>query len=341
MRHEKPLAVLRLARLLAGSAEGLTLDEMAREAGVDRRTAERMRDVVRELFPQLEEVRDGRAKRFRIAGGLDGFLQAPSVDELAELQGAIAALDQAGGAARAELLRALAGKINAALRASARLRMAPDLEALAGAEALVMQVGPRPMVDGETLATVREALKAMRVCVFRYASAGGGAARERQVIPYGILFGRTYYLVGPQVGMARPVLWRFDRIGDLELGEACDGPPEGFSLEAYAARSFGAFQEKREYIVLRFSPEAAADARRFVFHPSQQLAEEDDGSLTVSFRAGGLLELVRHLITWGDMVEILAPERLKALMVTTLETALAKHAKPLLPLREKVARSAG
>ncbi|MGI9170713.1 MAG: WYL domain-containing protein, partial [Caulobacteraceae bacterium] len=154
-----------------------------------------------------------------------------------------------------------------------------------------------------------------------------GAARRREVIPYGILFGRAYYLVGPQVGMARPVLWRFDRIGELELGEACEGPPAGFSLEAYAARSFGTFQEKREDIVLRFAPAAAADARRFVFHPSQRVTEETDGALAVRFRAGGMVELVRHLIGWGEAVEIVAPDRLRALMVETLETALAKHGK--------------
>lgn len=324
MRHEKTLAVLRLARAMAGSAEGLTLGEMAAEAGVDRRTAERMRDVVRELFPQLEEVRDGRAKRFRIAGGLDGFLQAPSADELAELQGAIATLDQAGGEARADLLRSLSDKIRAALRASARRRIDPDLDVLAGAQSLVMQVGPRPMADGATLGKVREALKAMRVCAFRYAAANG-AARRREVIPYGILFGRAWYLVGPQVGMTKPVLWRFDRIGDLELGEACGGAPEAFNLAKYAARSFGTFQEKREDIALRFSPAAADDARRFLFHPTQQVTDEDDGALTVRFRAGGLLELVHHLIGWGDTVEIVAPPRLSALMVETLETALAKH----------------
>ena len=59
MRHEKAADLLKLALLLAGSAEGLTLDEMAREIGVGRRTVERMRDALRELFPQLEEV--GRA----------------------------------------------------------------------------------------------------------------------------------------------------------------------------------------------------------------------------------------------------------------------------------------
>ena len=85
MRLEKATALLELARALAGSAEGLSLDEMATCARVDRRTAERMRDALRLLFPQLEELVDGRTKRFRIPGGLDGFAQAPTPDELAEL----------------------------------------------------------------------------------------------------------------------------------------------------------------------------------------------------------------------------------------------------------------
>ena len=85
MRHEKAETLLRLARALAASAEGLTLEEMAREAGVGRRTAERMRDALWALFPQMEEVPDPPTKRFRIPNGLDGLFQNPSVEELAEL----------------------------------------------------------------------------------------------------------------------------------------------------------------------------------------------------------------------------------------------------------------
>ena len=107
MRLEKAAALLALARRLAASSEGMTLDEVAAEAGVDRRTAERMRDALRALFPQLEEIPEGRAKRFRIAGGLDGFAQAPTPDEMAELQVAIRALEAPGGMARAALLRSL------------------------------------------------------------------------------------------------------------------------------------------------------------------------------------------------------------------------------------------
>ena len=85
MRHEKAESLLNLARALAATPEGLTLEEMAREAGVGRRTAERMRDALWALFPQMEEIADPPTKRFKIPHGLDGLFQSPSAEELAEL----------------------------------------------------------------------------------------------------------------------------------------------------------------------------------------------------------------------------------------------------------------
>ena len=78
MRHEKATRLLDLARMLAGSAEGLTLDEMAAALGVGRRTAERMRDAVWAAFPQMEAIDDPPTKRFRIPAGLDGVFQTPT-----------------------------------------------------------------------------------------------------------------------------------------------------------------------------------------------------------------------------------------------------------------------
>ena len=72
MRHDKAAMVIDLARRMAASAEGLTLDDMARETGMARRTVERMRDAVLQLFPTAEEVSDPPTKRWRIRGGLSG-----------------------------------------------------------------------------------------------------------------------------------------------------------------------------------------------------------------------------------------------------------------------------
>ena len=45
--------------------------------------------------------------------------------------------------------------------------------------------------------------------------------------------------------------------------------------------------------------------------PSQTLIENEDGSLTVQFRAGGLNEMCWHLFTWGTGVTVAKPIELR------------------------------
>lgn len=40
---------------------------------------------------------------------------------------------------------------------------------------------------------------------------------RRKVSPWGILYGHAYYLVGPVTGKRKPVLWRFDKIIDIQI----------------------------------------------------------------------------------------------------------------------------
>ena len=65
-RNEKLHRLLTLVHALSESAEGLTLDEMAEVIEADRRTAERLRDVIAVHF-DLEDRQDDRRKRFRLS----------------------------------------------------------------------------------------------------------------------------------------------------------------------------------------------------------------------------------------------------------------------------------
>ncbi len=316
--------MLDLARSLAASAEGLTLEEMAREAGVGRRTAERMRDALWSLFPQMEEVSDPPTKRFRIPHGLDGLFQSPNAEELVELAKAADQLAAAGAPARAEALRTLEKKVRSAMRSGALRRLGPDVEALARAETIAVQAGPRPAEDPMMIGAIRQAVMAMRAIRFRY-SGGSRQGQTRDAAPYGIMFGRANYLVAAELGSDEPRNYRLDRIEDLEVLELTAGPPEGFSLQDYASRSFGIYQGEVQEIVLRALPEAAEDALRWRFHPSQVVEPQADGSVVVRFWATGLLELAWHLFSWGDRVQVVRPEELRRVMVEELERALARH----------------
>ncbi|MFH1555880.1 MAG: WYL domain-containing protein [Pseudomonadota bacterium] len=325
VRLEKAANLLRLAVELAGSAEGWSLEGIERYFSVNRRTAERMRDAVRDLFPSFETLTDGRHRRFRIQGGLSSFLTAPSVSELAELETAVRSLEQTGHGARAVLLRTLRAKISASLREGMRRRMAPDMEALCRAEAIARQVGPHAATDASTLELLREALIAMKRVRFSYPLPDRPEGYVRTVVPYGLLFGRNAYLVGREAGRQDAVLWRLDRMDDLRMTGQRGLPPAAFDLDAYAARSFGTYQEEPVRVVLRFAPSAAEAAARTMFHPSQETRMLEDGRLEVRFTAGGQLEMVHHLFGWGGSVDIVEPVALRERMIAELKAALAKH----------------
>jgi predicted DNA-binding transcriptional regulator YafY len=325
MRHEKAGRLLELARMLASTAEGLTLDEMAERLGVGRRTVERMRDAVREVVPQLEEVDDPPTRRFRIPAGLDGLFQAPTAEELAALKAASEMLAAQGAGARAGALRSLEQKVLAATRAAARRRLAPDLEALLQAETIAVNAGPRPFEDEVVLSTVREALKSMSRVRFRY-EGGSTPGRVREVAPFGLLFGRANYLVAEEDAASGPRNWRLDRVHDVELLAEPAAIPEAFSLQDYADESFGIYHDAVEDVVLAVTPEGADDALRWRFHANQQVEAQADGSVIVRFRASGMRELAWHLFTWGDKVRVVAPEILRRTLLDEIDVVRRAHA---------------
>lgn len=309
--------------MLAATAEGLTLDEMSERLGVGRRTVERMRDAVRDVFPQLEEVDDPPTRRFRIPAGLDGLFQAPTAEELAALAAAAELFAQQGAGARAGALKSLEQKVLSATRTAARRKLAPDLEALLQAETIAVQAGPRPFEDAEVLAAMREALLSMRSLSFRY-EGGATPGRRREVTPFGMLFGRSNYLVADEG--SGPRNWRLDRISDIAVTERAAARPDSFSLQDYADESFGIFHDDTEDVVLRATRAGAEDALRWRFHANQSLEPQADGSVIVRFRASGMLELAWHLFTWGDRIEVLAPQLLKTTLARQIEIARQAHA---------------
>ena len=95
MRYEKAETVLRVALDMQASALGLSLEEIQRnysDKPLSRRTAERLRDAIERLFPQIEQANPGEVpKRWRLPGGTVDGLASITATELADLGTAICA----------------------------------------------------------------------------------------------------------------------------------------------------------------------------------------------------------------------------------------------------------
>lgn len=309
--YEKMIVLFKLAMKMQESAEGMSIYDIQEFVGCSRRTAERIRKALEEVFPQMEEITDERIKRWYIPQRTLNSMIAFSAEELAVLNTATKALKKCGMKDKADLLDNIASKLHALLRYDHKIRVEPDAEALMNAEGLALRPGPRVVVDEEVISKIREAVLSLHQIKIAYLNRTGKVSRNT-LMPYGILYGdRNHYLLARHSdGYAGGKVHHFilSNIREIEILPETYGIPEDFDLEKFAERSFGVFQEDPFEVEWLFDKDAAADAKRFIFHPTQEMIENSDGTLTVKFKAGGRREMDWHLYTWGNHVKVIKPE---------------------------------
>ena len=328
MRYEPASKVMHLAMRLQGARLGLTIDDIETELDVSRRTAERLRDAVEQTFGPLEELETGeRRKRWRLRSNALRQLIRVAPEELAELESAAEGLDRAGLTERAKAIRDVAGKLRALWRPRPDVDSEDALEVLMRTEGLAMRAGPRPHLEAGLLPLLREALTTGCMVEFEYRARTTGVTSRQRVEPYGVLYGNRAHLVGRTDWADEPRLWRLDRVRDARVLEETFERDADFDLRTYAERSFGTFQENPIQVVLRFNEDAAYDAGNFLFHPTQTTDRNDDGTLTVRFRASGIDEMCWHLVTWGESVKVEKPLRLRR-RLAGMCSSLASHHGP-------------
>jgi predicted DNA-binding transcriptional regulator YafY len=305
---------------MQGSALGLSLDEIQRNycsPPLSRRTAERLRDAAERVFPQIELANPNELpKRWRLPAGTTNGLANVTAEELADLATAVTLLRRENMQEQADGTERVISKMRALLKRPTIMRIEPDLEALTEAEGLAMRPGPRPKINVDVVGALRQAILRSKKVRLHYRYRGSGKRGFETVHPYGFIYGKRHYLVAWSEG-ERAKDFRSFALPNIERVEPLDKTftrKRGFSLQAYAERSFGVFQEEPVEVVWKFTAKAAADAKEFLFHPTQTMEPQPDGSLIVRFRAGGLMEMAWHLFTWGDQVEIVKPKRLQNIL---------------------------
>ena len=328
MRYGRLADLVRLAMQMQGRADGLSLDDIGQTYEVSRRTAERMRDAIRDAFPQTEELAEpGGRKRWRLPPGTAGRLADPTIDDIAALHRGADLARQSGDLVTADHLDTLSDRLRARLPAPKRARLEPDIAALLEADGVALRPGPRERIPEETLNMLREAiLVGAWITVDHRARASGLLSRNARLGPLAMLLGEgRQYLVAFSDYAQDVRLFALAGFERIELAEDIFERPADFNLTNWMQRSFGIWQEDLYDVVWRFTPEAAPDARLYLFHSTQVMTDETDGSLMVSFRAGGLREMCWHLFRWGDQVEILSPPELRAAMVTQADEARRRY----------------
>jgi predicted DNA-binding transcriptional regulator YafY len=318
MSFAKARDLLRLAEMAAARHAGVALSDISEAFGVDHRTAQRMVRALEDVFPEVEvAVGADRRRRWRLRDSGLGRLQGIGDTELAALEMSLRAARREGREVDAAALERLRDRLLAAMPGPHARRAEADAEAMLEAQGYAARPGPRVRSAPRISETIAQALKGPFLLEILYRSRAETGPGPRVVAPHGLLIGLRRYLVARQDERGPEMRhFRVDRIAEARLLPQSFARDRDFDIEAHAARAFGSFHHPAQYgeVVWRFAPHAAETAREFLFHPTQAIEAQPDGSLIVRFSASGWLEMAWHLYIWGDAVEVLAPEPLRRMV---------------------------
>jgi proteasome accessory factor B len=155
------------------------------------------------------------------------------------------------------------------------------------------------------------------------------AARRAVVRPYLIepsLQTHALYLIGWDETRDALRTFKVERIRDVALTPRTFELPEGDGVEGALRRAWDIIADQpATEVVLRFSPAVAARVQEATWHPTQKVEVEEDGSLTWRAVVAGTIEIRLWILSWGDDVEVLAPESLRFDVASTHRRAVARY----------------
>lgn len=167
----------------------------------------------------------------------------------------------------------------------------------------------------DVLATAWAQRRRVRIWYSRVTGEGAQEASERLLDPYFLepsASGHSCYVIGLDHRSGEVRTFKIERIRDIELTAEEFELRQGWNAAEYLGASWGIFHEDEVEVRVRFSPAVASRVKEAIWHPSQTIAEEPDGSLLFTAHVAGTIEITPWLLSWGAEAEILAPEGLRA-----------------------------
>jgi predicted DNA-binding transcriptional regulator YafY len=312
---------------LIEARHGISVAELAEETGVGRRTIQRDLIAIQEAgYPLISEWQESE-KVYRF---LTRFKDVPPISftlqELMTLSLLRSQLDLLNGTPFLDEMQSIFRKVNSVLPP----RLAAHMERISEVSHPLLQGKRDYRNSAEFLQLIRHALLYQQRITITYRSPGREQPAPYEVEPYTLLFQKGgIYLLG--FAHQRQALRTFaiERICAVEPGKERFEIPEGFHARQALEEAFGIVAEAPMDVEIRFAVGIAHAIKDRVWHPSQAIHEAGDGSILLKFRAGGKMEILSWLLSYGAHAELLSPVQLREeLAAIVQETARMYQAKP-------------
>lgn len=312
-RYSRVSDILDLAIFMSSKIQGVTINEIAERYQVSRRTAERMRDSLTNIFSSVDEIETGDLQKHW------GFINYSISHLISFSPKEIGNIEQLQRRTTNKEMKLELAKTVEKLKSLNRKNkdiIESDIDLYMQTEGYAVRQMPQYKIDFEVMAVIRDALQHSKKVTGIYHN------KERLLEPLGLIYGEKIYLVAREKAKGDGIYnYLLHKFGGLNLTDETFDKGK-FDLQEYTNLSFGVYHGKILNVKLSFDKELTGEASKYNFHPTQKIKEEKDGSLTVTFKASGSKEIIWHVFKWGAGCKILAPESLREEYKQYLEDCL-------------------
>ena len=323
MRQKQILRHWKILRRLENLHCGMTPNELAAELNVSVRTIYRDLITLQDAgFPISNETSESGNRYFLTQKStiIDKLLFGPS--ELLALYLSQGILSQLRGTIFQEAIDRLLQKVNEVIPESAKSYF-KELETSILIELFSRRDYKKKAKEIQAILT---SLRDKRTLNAIYFSPNRGELK-REIDPYCLwVMGDSLYLIGFCHINKEIRTFLVDRIKKATPTKKNFSIKSGFDFRKYTTESFRVMRGgKEEEFELRFEPQIAYLIKERIWSPNQILKEHPDRSITLSFKVKGLEEVKSWVLSFGELVEVIKPQKLKEQIKNSCQKILQKY----------------
>jgi len=311
-----------ILQMLEARRKGATVPELASELESNVRTVYRDVEALEQAgFPLYSEKEDG-VDRWLFVEGYRPKIPVPlSLTEVMALAIAADHLKAFEGTVFAEALKTAFDKIRSMLK--------PEAHNFLASLSKSFRVGMAGRKDytkhRETVDALNKAVLERRTCKIVYRSSKGEEL-DRAIDPYHIWFmAGTIYVVAHCRVRKELRTFMLDRIAHVDITDDRFEVPSDFNMDEFTKDRFRVMDGDPVEVKIRFTKNLSQYVKERTWHPSQQIADEAGGGITLTMQVEGLAEVKSWVLSFGSHAEVLAPDVLRSDVAGELKSAAVKY----------------
>ena len=299
----------RLARMLrALSSRSMTVNDLSNELGISRRQVYRDIGQIQEQGHPLEQSDGDGEKTWQLPLGYKGLPPITvSAYELMALHFAKRHLEYLDGTPFKDDLDSLIKKVEAGLPYKILNHLTQINQVFLPRFGPVRDYAAQKAI----LKQLQKALLLQRTIVLLHRKPDYDDPVEHRVDPYLLLLHQFgLYTVGYSHRAKQLRMFAVERMKSVDVLNEPFNVSRDFKLEQIYQNLFGLIDEPVKTIRIQFTPNVAYLVKERRWHISQELETLEDGSVIVTFTAGGMDEVASWVLSWGQEAKVLEPQSL-------------------------------